>query len=120
MKTGADAAKMSPERAMKRLRQLAREERAATADGDIETLCRIAELLPAAVEVLEDVWLPERAALRAAIAEIQVAQATAEACLAAGMDAVQERLKMIAAARRVVKVYSRRGGAPHPRLNKQG
>src|SRR5215470_9620607 len=92
---------LPPERALIRLRQLAREEQAAVAAGDVEALCRIADLLPALTEslqgaALEDGPLLREASAREAIGEAQVAHAAAEQYLTARMKEVREALKACA------------------------
>jgi len=115
---------LSPERALQRLQQLAREERAAVAASDVEALCRIAELLPPTMNALTGIQAFRRSGvqehqmpeylnartpdLSAVIEEIQAAHAEAEAFLTARMSAIAEQLKQFAAARRMERVYGRR------------
>jgi hypothetical protein len=97
---------LSPERALLRLEQLAREQRAAVAREDVEALCRIAELLPSALQPLLDHPLPFSAAQREAIAAIQAAHAEAEAFLTDRMKSVCAQLKQVAAVRRTTRAYA--------------
>lgn len=109
-------ARLSPERALLRLQQLAKEERAAVAAGDIEALCRIAELLPATMEALSGVQAtpaPERLNARtpnraAIIQEALEAHAAAEAFLTERLKVASEQLQQHAAARRLAQTYGRR------------
>jgi hypothetical protein len=97
---------LTPERALLRLEQLAREERAAVAREDVEALCRIAELLPSAMQPLLEHPLLLSAAQRASIAEIQAAQAEAEAFLTSRMGSVSAQLKRCASVRRTTRAYA--------------
>lgn len=100
------APRLTPERALLRLEQLAREERAAVAREDVEALCRIAELLPSAMQPLLDRPLLFTAAQKASIAEIQAAQAEAEAFLITRMGSVSAQLKQCASVRRTTRAYA--------------
>jgi hypothetical protein len=111
---------MPPERALLRLQQLAREERAAAEAGDAEALCRIAKLFPPAMEALNGARLSDIAGLRAAMADILSANAAAETCVSERMAAVSERLRAIHAVRRAMRAYARCNTASPSRLNDRG
>jgi hypothetical protein len=97
---------LTPERALLRLEQLAREERAAVALEDVEALCRIAELLPSTMQPLLNRPILFSPAQKATIAEIQAAHAEAEAFLTARMKSVSAQLKQCASARRTTRAYA--------------
>lgn len=109
-------ARLPPERALLRLQQLAKEERAAVAAGDVEALCRIAELLPAAMEALsgaQAIPTPENQSARtpdlsAVIEEALDAHAAAEAFLTERLKAAAQQLQQHATARRLAQTYGRR------------
>jgi len=100
--------KLTPERALLRLQQLAREEQRAVAVGDVDLLCRIARLLPATMEMIDRSALPGMPDAPAMIAEIQAAHSAAEAFLTGRMKDVAGTLKRYATARRVVSGYAKR------------
>ncbi len=97
---------MTAERALARLRQLAREEAAAVDAGDVTGLCRAAKLLrPAMSDYVGSgpVLTPE---VRQTIAEIQRAHACALEFLRGRLDEVSGRLRQSAAAKRLRKSYA--------------
>lgn len=98
----------SPERALSRLRQLAREERAAVASGNTQALCRAAALLPATMQALEGARFHEDPALAEVIVEIQAAHEAALSYLDAEMTRTAEALRRFASARRAILGYARR------------
>ena len=106
-------------RALRRLRQLASEERAAIGANDVDGLCRIAELLPSAMQRLADTPLDDTPENRAVLSELEAANAAAEVYLTAQMQAVSDRLKVCASARRAARVYSRRVGTGATLLDDQ-
>lgn len=108
---------MTPERALLRLQQLAREERQAIAADDVDALCRITELLPSALEALTRGGLKETPALREAIEEIQATHTAAELYLTAHLAAVADALQRCSAARRASGAYARGAGRGIARLN---
>lgn len=91
----------SSERALARLRQLAREEALAVDAGDVEGLCRAAALLPFAMQAYADSHprLDEEA--RRTIADILQAHDRAREFLEARLDELAFRLQQLASARRL-------------------
>lgn len=108
------------ERAMVRLRQLAKEERAAVAAGDVEALCRVTALLPAAMAHLERSGPLPVAGLSAAIEEIQASHAAAEAFLVERMQKTRATLRQFASARRVMRGYAPKRARTGRRLDERG
>lgn len=111
---------LSPERALKRLRQLAREEQAAVATGNTQALCRTAALLPATMQALEGACFHEDPKLAEVIAEIQAAHEAALSYLKAEMTRAGEALRRFASARRAVLSYARHPFSPPPRIDGRG
>lgn len=114
----AASARESP--ALRRLRQLAREERAAVQAGDVETLCRIAELLPAAMASLQARPANFSPEWSAALKEIQAAQAEAERFLSERMREAALQLEQCGRARRTLQGYRTFGGAAPAALDAAG
>ncbi len=98
---------MAPERAIARLRQLANEERTAVASRDIEALCQIAELLPAAVEAVRAFDPADLPHLQETMKEVQSAQALAEHLLIAELRGASRRLKRCSAGLKAMQAYGR-------------
>lgn len=111
---------LSPERALKRLRQLAREEQAAVASGNTQALCRTAALLPATMQALKGACLHEDPELAEVITEIQAAHEAALSYLEAEMTRAAEVLQRFASARRAVLGYARCPLSPSPRIDHCG
>jgi hypothetical protein len=97
----------SPERALKRLQQLAREEQAAVASKNTEALCRAAALLPAATQALVSARFHEDPTLAEVIAEIQAAHKAALSYLDAEMNRTAKALRCFASVRRAILSYAR-------------
>jgi len=92
-----------------RLEQLAREQRGAVASGDVESLCRIADLLPHAVKELQ------RSGFQAAggrATDLEAMRATlreSERFLQDRMEHVRRRLRAGAAGARLARGYGASG-----------
>lgn len=104
-----------PSRAVARLRQLAREERQAAADGDTEALCRIAALLGPATEAFSRVADSE--SLTPLCEDVGAAHKAAEALLTQRLAQTAESLKRCAAARRPATAYLRRADQATPQAS---
>ncbi len=115
------------EAALRRLRQLAKEERAAVENADSEVLCHIAAMLPHAAERLAETLREEslrtaflrREEWTVAFTEIQSAHASAERYLDAQLTAVSSSLKQCALARRLVTKQAHQIADTRSRLNDQ-
>lgn len=97
---------MTPERALARLRQLAREESAAVAAGDVDGLCRAAKLLGPAMDDYSTSGPVLDEGSRRAIAAIQQTHARALLFLEERMDEVSRCLRQSAAAKRLRRSYA--------------
>jgi hypothetical protein len=95
-------------RTIERLRQMAREQRAAVAADDVEALCHIASLVP---RVMEQLWKDDvryTPSMRAAIEEVLDAHRTSEAYLTRMLSEVAAKLKQCAGGRRAAHAYRTR------------
>jgi hypothetical protein len=95
----------TPERALIRLRQLAAEQRAAIAHGDVEALCRISDLLPATVGAL-GTTAPEGPGAQAIIDDARQAQVEVEQFLSDRMNHARSLLQQIARSRNSSRAYA--------------
>jgi len=107
----AKAGRLSAERALARLRQLAREEAAAVEAGDVEGLCRAVALLPSAMEDYADCRPGIDPDARNTILEILRAHDQAREFLETRLDALSTRLSRLSAARRLRRAAT---GATQP------
>jgi hypothetical protein len=98
------------DRSLIRLRQIALEEEAAATVGDVEELCRLTELLPAALEELASALeKAPRAVIRNRhwLEEIQASHSRAEKYLEDEMRAVRAQLNQFTTARTTLRAYGR-------------
>lgn len=100
---------LTPERALLRLKQLAREERDAVVHGNIEVLCQIADLLPSVMDALTAEMFIAGGEGAALLSEIEASHKAAESYLQAQMRGVTESLRQIACTRRTLRGYSNPG-----------
>jgi hypothetical protein len=94
------------ERALVRLEQLAREERAAVEAGDVDAICRISLLLPDATEraVAGDYGPDTRLAER--VEAIQSSHRAAEAFLNNRLAETREALRQLSGGKRIMSGYA--------------
>ena len=92
-------------RSLTRLRQLVWEEGQAVERGDIEALCRIAQLLPKATEAFRVDCRTVSAELDNILHEIRSTHARAESFLAEQMLLTAEELKRCSSGRRAFSAY---------------
>lgn len=97
-------------RAIARMRQLAAEVRFAVGADDVEAVCRVAALLPDAVEAARREVGAGAPGLQEAAAELHAANDAAEAFLREQMRKVSARLSEIGSGGRATSAYTRRGG----------
>ncbi len=96
------------ERALIRLEQLAREERAAIAAEDVGMLCHVCTLLPDAEAKLEAAGVDGIAGIGERLAEIRSAHEASETFLTKRMADTMEALRQFGGVRRTMRGY----GAP--------
>lgn len=96
---------MSPERALLRVRQLAKEQEAAAAADDPDAVCRAAALLPATMACLSSGQIAAYPGAQADIREARRALESAESYLVGRMAQVSEALKRTASGRRAGSAY---------------
>lgn len=103
---------MTAERALVRLRQLGAEQRTAVDTDNVDLLCRIADLVPNAVEALRMRGVPDTPEARQIIAEAKNVNAMAKAFLCARMADSSKRLRSVTCGQRVISGYC------HPHRNR--
>lgn len=97
---------MESERALIRLEQLAKEERAAVRDGDVEALCRISLLLPDATALAVAGSYGAEARLAERVESIQAAHRAAESFLNMRLAETREALRQLAGGKRTLSGYA--------------
>ena len=110
---------LSPDRALLRLRQLEREERHAVALGDVESLCRVAALLPGTVAAIDGQALMRHPDGAAIVASARASHSAAEEMLVDRMREIRRELDGRMAGRRAASGYAGRR-AMNARLNGEG
>lgn len=95
------------ERALARLEQLAKEERAAVAAGDVEAICRISELLPDATELAVGGNYGPGTRLTERVEAIQSAHRAAESFLNTRLAETREALRQLSGGKRTMSGYGR-------------
>jgi hypothetical protein len=94
------------ERALVRLEQLATEECAAVAAGDVEAICRISSLLPDATEMAVAGQYGPETRLAERVQAIQTAHRAAESCLSTRLMETREALRQLTGGKRTMSGYS--------------
>ena len=95
------------ERALVRLEQLAREETAAVAAGDVEAICRISLLLPDATDLAVAGQYGPETRLTERVQAIQAAHRVAESFLNTRLAETREALRQLTGGKRTMSGYSR-------------
>jgi hypothetical protein len=107
------------ERALRRLEQLAREERAAVLAQDVEALCRISALVPdATTDVLKGQY-SHNDRFDARVSEVLAAHSAAETFLNNRLEETRDALRLLSGAQRAATGYGRAGGHAS-RIQSQG
>lgn len=111
--------KLDSDRALARLEQLAREERAAVKIGDVEAICRISELLPDATSIALAGAYERTEPIAARIEAILASHRVAETYLASRLAETRETLRQLSGGKRAVTGYWRHIQMPG-RVQSQG
>ncbi len=101
---------MTSERGLARVRQIAKEERAAVVAGDTEMVCRLTELLPHSLESLRENGVPNTPEAVVVLDEMRQAHEQADRYLQEQMRSVKLLLQQCATARRTLRAYGKRNG----------